>query len=357
MTDNIELIKTRHSRIDTVDFENLGFGEVFSDHIFSMVYMDEEWTSPQIIPFGKIEILPSLCALHYGQAVFEGIKAFYTENGSVNIFRPEKYHERLNRSCRRLCIPEIDFDIFIEGLEGLLKLDRAWVPKKRGCSLYIRPFIFATDNHIGVRVSKSYRFIIITSPVGAYFEEGTSPVNLITSGEYARAIKGGLGAAKTPANYASSLLPAHEAKKNGFTQVLWLDAMEKRYIEEVGTMNIFFLIEDELITPPLRGTILAGVTRDTIITLARDWNIDVMERKISIDEVSLAARDGRLKEVFGAGTAAVVSPVSTIQHNNATITIDDGKTGTLSQKLYSEITKIQYGETADKFGWCHLLYK
>lgn len=349
----MEIIKIHNSRIDEIDFESLGFGEVFSDHMFSIVYKYGKWVSPQIIPFGRIDILPALCSLHYGQVVFEGLKAFYAKNNLINIFRPEKYHERLNKSCQRLCIPEIDFDIFINGLKELLRLDKDWIPQKKGYSLYIRPFIFATDNYLGVRISESYRFMIITSPVGAYYKEGINPVRLITSGEYVRAVKGGLGAAKTPANYASSLLPAHEAKKKGFTQVMWLDGVERKYIEEAGTMNMFFLIDDELITPPLEGTILDGVTRNTVIYLAKDWGVNVKERRISINEVLLAAKDSRLKEVFGTGTAAVISPVGEIQHNNTLITINTGKTGTFSQELYAEITGIQYGEKADKFGWCH----
>ncbi len=348
----INITKTHKSRINEADLENLGFGEVFSDHMFSMEYKNGEWTSPQIVPFGKIEILPSLCSLHYGQVVFEGLKAFHTKNG-INIFRPEKYHERMNKSCQRLCIPEIDCETFIEGLTELLKLDRNWVPKKRGYSLYIRPFIFATDNFLGVKISKTYRFMIITSPVGAYYKEGFNPLRLITSGKYVRAVKGGLGAAKTPANYAASLLPAEEAKKKGFSQVLWLDGIEKKYIEESGAMNVFFLIGDELVTPSLESSILEGVTRNTVIHLAREWGVDVNERKISIDEVLSASNERRLKEAFGTGTAAVISPVGEIRHNDILITVNGGKIGAFSQKLYDEITGIQYGEKDDEFRWCH----
>lgn len=348
----MQITKTYPSRLSETDFEHLGFGEVFSDHMFSMEYMDGEWTLPQIIPFGKIEILPSLCSLHYGQVVFEGLKAFYSKDG-ITIFRPEKYHERLNKSCQRLCIPQVGFDMFMEGLVELLKLDRNWVPRKKGYSLYIRPFIFATDSFLGVKVSKTYRFMVVTSPVGAYYKEGFNPIRLMTSGNYARAVKGGLGAAKAPANYAASLLPAEEAKKKGFSQVLWLDGVEKKYIEESGAMNVFFLIDDTLVTPPLEGTILEGVTRNTVIHLAKDWGMDVEERRISIDEVISASNEGRLKEVFGTGTAAVISPIAEIQHNNKLITINGKKTGAFSQKLFDEITGIQYGEKEDKFGWCY----
>lgn len=351
----MEIIKTQNSRKDQIDFGKLGFGEIFSDHMFSMDYINGKWVSSQIIPYGKIEIFPSMCSLHYGQIVFEGLKAFFTRNGTINIFRPEKYHNRLNHSCRRLCIPEIDYDLFMDSLKELVFLDKGWIPKMRGYSLYIRPFVFAIDNFLGVKISESYRFMIITSPVGAYYREGINPVRLVTSSEYIRAAKGGLGAAKTPANYAGTLLPAEEAHKRGFTQVLWLDGIERKYIEEVGTMNIFFLINDELITPPLEGTILGGVMRDTVLHLSKEWGISVAERKISIDEVQWASREGRLKEVFGTGTAAVISPIGEIQHNGNLTVVNSFKIGPLCQKLYDEITGIQYGERRDKFNWCYVI--
>jgi len=351
----MEMIKTKKSRREQTDFENLGFGEVFSDHMLSMEYKDKEWLSPQIIPFGPLQIYPSMCSLHYGQIVFEGLKAFYTRSGAINIFRPQKYHERMNQSCQRLCIPKIDLDLFMEGLKELVRLDKGWIPTKKGNSLYIRPFIFATDNFLGVKISETYSFSIITSPVGAYYKEGMNPVRLITSGEYIRAAKGGLGAAKTPANYAATLLPGEEAKKKGFTQVLWLDGIERKYVEEVGTMNLFFFIDDELATPPLEGTILPGVTRDCVIHLAKDWKIKVAERKVSIDEVFEASKKGRLKEVFGTGTAAVISPVGEIQHEGHQLIVNNNKIGPLAQKLYDEITGIQYGEKADKFEWCFFI--
>ncbi|HEY3275720.1 MAG TPA: branched-chain amino acid aminotransferase [Syntrophorhabdaceae bacterium] len=351
----MEIYRADQSNIGSVDFNNLTFGEVFSDHMLSLDFEYGHWLTPHIMPFGKIEIFPSLCSLHYGQAVFEGLKAFYVKGDSINIFRPEKYHERFNRSCARLCIPGMGFDLFMECLDELIRLDRDWVPRQKGCSLYIRPFVFAADSYIGVRVSKTYTFMILTSPVGAYYKEGMNPVRLMTSGEYVRAVQGGLGMAKTPANYAASLLPAEEAHKKGFTQVLWLDGIERKYVEEVGTMNICFVIDDELVTPALEGSILAGVTRDSVLRIAKDWGIKVTERRISIDEVFTASKEGRLKEVFGTGTAAVISPVGEIEHQGALIRINDGKTGDLSQKLYDEITGIQYGERPDKFGWLRTL--
>lgn len=348
----MEIIKTQHSRFAETDFANLGFGHFFSDHMFIVDYKDGEWKSPHIIPFGAIEILPSVCSLHYGQIVFEGLKAFHTQSGAVNVFRPDKHHERMNKSCHRMAIPPISYETFIEGLTELVKLDKDWVPKARGCSLYIRPFVFATDNYLGVRVSETYRFMIITSPVAAYYAEGLNPVRLQTSSQYVRAVPGGTGSAKTPGNYAATLLPAEEAKKKGFTQILWLDAVERKYIEEVGTMNVFFQIDDELVTPALEGSILDGVTRNSTLQLARHWGLNVSERKLSIDEVISASRDRRLKEVFGTGTAAVISPVGQIQHEDTLITINEGRIGSLSQRLYDEITGIQYGEKPDIFEWC-----
>jgi len=348
---NIDINRVKQSKINNVDMVNLNFGEVFSDHMLVIDYADGCWQDPQIVPYGKMNIFPSMCAIHYGQVVFEGIKAFYNKHGKINIFRPQKYHGRLNKSCRRLCIPEINYDLFLDSMSELIKLDKAWIPRQHGYSLYIRPFIFATDNYIGVRVSETYRFTIILSPVAAYYKEGLNPVRLITSGEYVRACKGGLGAAKTPANYAASLLPAHEAKEKGFTQVLWLDAFEHKYIEEVGTMNICFVINNELVTPPLDGTILEGTTRDCVLHLAKEWGIIVMERKITIDEVITASRSGKLTEVFGTGTAAVISPVGEIQHQGKLLKINGDKIGPLSQKFYDEVTAIQYGEKPDKYDW------
>lgn len=349
----MDITRTGKSRIDGVDFESLAFGKVFSDHMFMAPYREGSWQQPKIVPYGNIEISPSMCSLHYGQAVFEGLKAFRTNNGSINLFRPETYHARFNRSCARLCIPPMDYDFFISGLKELLLLDQSWVPKKKGCSLYIRPFVFATDNFLGVHVASTYLFMIITSPVGAYYKEGLNPVSLITSGEYARAVKGGLGAAKTPGNYAASLLPAEKALEQGYTQVLWLDALEKKYVEEVGTMNIVFLIDGVLVTPPLEGSILGGVTRDSVLRLAGEWGIPVREEQISIGEVFEEAKAGRLQEVFGTGTAAVISPVGRISHEGETIAINGGKIGSFSQRLYDEITSIQYGEKSDELGWIY----
>ncbi len=347
----MKITKTTNSRLGETDFDHLGFGEVFSDHMFSMEYEGGQWKTGQIIPYGPIPLYPAMCSLHYAQIIFEGLKAFRSKNGPIHIFRPQKYHERMDQSCMRLCIPQVGLDVFMSALKELIGLDREWIPKRKGYSLYIRPFIFATDSFLGVKISDTYRFLIITGPVGAYYKEGINPVKLITPGGYVRASKGGLGAAKTPANYAATLLPAEEAKEKGFTQVLWLDGIEGKYVEEVGTMNLFFLIGDELITPPLEGTILPGVTRDSVVHLARDWGMKVSERKVSIAEVFATSKNGTLKEVFGSGTAAVISPVGEIHHEGQRIIINDYEIGPLAQKLYDEITGLQYGEKPDKFGW------
>ncbi|MBI5454925.1 MAG: branched-chain amino acid aminotransferase [Deltaproteobacteria bacterium] len=351
----IEIIKTDSPRLKDSLLENPAFGTIFSDHMFSSDYRDGKWQETRVMPFGDIKVSPALTCLHYGQAIFEGLKAFHSKDGRINIFRPDKYHERMNRSAKRLCIPDVPYELFINGLKELVSLDSGWIPKKKGFSLYIRPFIFATDNFLGVRVSDTYRFLIITSPVGAYYKEGINPVSLMTPGEYVRAVKGGLGSAKTPANYAASLLPAEEAKKKGFTQVLWLDAIEHRYIEEVGTMNMFFVIGDEVATPSLEGSVLSGVTRDSVIRLAKKWGMKVSERRISIDEVFRATKDGSLKEAFGTGTAAVISPVGQIEHKGERITINNNRIGPLSQRFYDTITGIQYGELPDADGWIYTI--
>ena len=350
---DIKITKSKTSKIDSVDFENLGFGEVFSDHMFSMDYENGEWINQRIEPYGKIEFEPAMCTLHYAQAVFEGLKAFHVRDGSINIFRPEKNLERMNRSNERMCMPTIDKDMFFDAMTELIKLERDWIPKDTGHSLYIRPFIFGTDNFVGVHPSSTYRFMIILSPVGAYYKEGFNPVSLLVPEEYVRAVKGGVGEAKTAGNYAASLLPAEIAQKKGFTQVLWLDGEHHKYIDEVGTMNIFFVIDDEVITPPLEGSILPGVTRDTALDLTKSWGMKVNERRISIDELIQSSKEGRLQEVFGTGTAAVISPVDEIQYRDTNININHGQIGPIARRLFDEISGIQYGEISDTHGWIY----
>lgn len=341
------------SRINDVDFDNLVFGKKFSDHMFERVYAEGKWGEPLIKPYEAFQITPATNVLHYGQAIFEGMKAFYVDEYTVNIFRPDVHHQRFNNSCRRMCIPETDYETFIEALETLIKLDQQWIPKKAGTALYIRPFIFASDDLLAARSSDKFTYQIITSPVGAYYAEGFNPVSLTTTDEYVRAVEGGTGEAKAAGNYAGSFLPAKKAKADGYTQVLWLDAKEHKYIEEVGTMNIHFLIRDTLVSPALTGSILPGVTRRSVLALAKEWGWNVEERRISIDELFEAYENGDLKEVFGSGTAAVVSPVGLIHHQGKNIELDRDKPGEFAQKCFDEITGIQYGRKEDKFGWIH----
>lgn len=350
---NIHITKAEHSGISEIDFDNLDFGRIFSDHMFEMSYKNGSWENVEIKPYAPITFEPSMMALHYGQAIFEGMKAYYKDENTVQLFRPKDHHQRLNNSAARMCMPEIDEQLFIRGLEELLKLDYKWVPKKRGQALYIRPLMFASEEYLAAKVASEYRFFIITSPVGAYYSEGFNPVSLTTSDKYIRAVKGGTGEAKAAGNYGGSFLPAKTAHDQGYTQVLWLDAIEHQYVEEVGTMNIFFLFEDKLVTPALGGTVLPGITRRSVITLAKEWGLQVEERRISIDEVFDAHQNGTLKEIFGAGTAAVISPVGHIHHNGRSISLDREKIGPFAQKMFDSITGIQYGKLSDEHGWTH----
>lgn len=334
------------------DESKLGFGDIFTDHMFLMDYEAENgWYAPRIEPYGNLSLDPAAMGIHYGQEVFEGLKAYRGKDGGIYLFRPEKNIDRLNRSCRRLCMPEVDPDTTMEALKRLISLDREWVPRSSGTSLYIRPTMIATEPHLGVRPSNTYIFFIILGPVGAYYKEGFSPVKIYVEDHYVRAAEGGTGEAKTAGNYAASLLAAEEAKKKGFTQVLWLDSKEHRFVEEVGTMNMFFVLRDEVITAPLAGTILPGITRDSAIHLLKEWGWKVSERPLSIDEVIEGCKNGDLKEAFGTGTAAVISPVGQIDYKGEDYTIAGGKIGELSQKLYDEIMAIQYVEKADPYGW------
>ncbi|MFT6849400.1 MAG: branched-chain amino acid aminotransferase [Sphingobacteriales bacterium] len=348
----MEVMDTTQDVFAGIDMDNIKFGEIFSKNMIVADYKDGKWGDFEIMPYGNMEFSPAMSSLHYGQIVFEGMKAFYSEkNDCLNVFRIDKHHERMNRSNERLCIPEIDQKDFKKALTDLLIKDRDWVPKRRGYSLYIRPFVFSTDPFLGVKVSETYRFMIIASPVGAYFKEGMNPVRLITAQKYSRAVEGGLGETKTPANYAATMKPSKEAKARGFAQVLWLDGKDKTYIDEVGTMNIFFRIGEELITPPLGGTILAGVTRNSIIQLAKEWDIKITERKVSIAEICEGIEKGTVTEVFGTGTAAVISAVGEINHNDHSYIINEGKVGDYAKRFLKEITGIQYGEIEDTHNW------
>lgn len=357
MIDEMTTIPTKKiekSRRNDVDYNNLVFGRTFSDHMFSIDYAEGEWSNPRIEPFGNIEVTPGLNAFHYGQCIFEGMKAFYVDDQTVNIFRPADHHERFNISAARMCMPSIDYDTFITALEELVRLDHQWVPKAPGTSLYLRPFMIPTDNWINSHPAETYRFMIITSPVAAYYPEGINPVKLTTPGSFARSFPGGTGYAKAAGNYAASFLPAKEARERGYTQVLWLDAKEHKYVEEVGSMNILFLINNTLITPALdSGTILSGITRRSVLALAESWGVTVEERPISIDELFAASEAGTLQEIFGSGTAAVISPVGLIEHEGRVLEIGNGQIGPFAQKMYDAITGIQYGNVDDTFNWMH----
>lgn len=334
------------------DWNNLGFGKYFTDHMFLMDYTEGKgWHDPRIVPYGPLSIDPSCVMLHYGQGIFEGMKAYKTQEGDVLLFRPEKNMERINISNDRLCIPPIDVDFAVKATKAVVKIDKDWVPKAPGTALYIRPFIISTDNRLGVHPSYTYKFIIILSPVGAYYPEGINPVKIYVESNYVRAVKGGIGYAKTPGNYAASIRAQMDAEKLGYTQVLWLDGVEKKYIEEVGTMNVFFVIGDEVVTPELNGSILAGITRDSTIELLKQKGYKVVERKIGINEVYEAHRNATLKEAFGTGTAAVISPIGELNWNGNKIEINNGKIGPISQTVYDTITGIQSGRKEDIFNW------
>ncbi len=330
----------------------LAFGTIFTDHMFNMDYNpDKGWHNPRIEPYSPIQMDPATMVLHYGQAVFEGLKAYRTDSGAIQLFRPRDNYKRLNRSSHLLCIPEIDEAFGIEALKALIRLEQDWVPGAPGTSLYIRPTIIATDPFLGVRASYTYRFFVILSPVGAYYSAGFNPVKIWVTRNHVRAVRGGVGEAKTPGNYAASLFAADVAHKKGYTQVLWLDGVEQKYVEEVGAMNIFFVIDDEIITPALNGSILPGITRNSVLALSKSWGLKTAERQISIDEVMAAHASGKLQEIFGSGTAAVISPVGELKHGEQIISIGDGTVGPIASKFYKAMTDIQYGKAPDTMGW------
>ena len=334
------------------DESALGFGDILSDHMFLMDYeVGKGWYHPRIEPYHDLAINPAAMALHYGQEIFEGLKAYYGADDEIYLFRPRDNFERLNHSARRICMPEVDVDLVMEGMKKLILLDKDWVPKSQGTSLYIRPTMLATEPHLGVRPARGYLFFIIVGPVGAYYKEGLNPIRIFVEDKYVRAAVGGTGETKTAGNYAASLLAAEEAKEKGFTQVLWLDAAERKYIEEVGTMNMFFVLGDEVITAPLNGSILPGITRDSVIRIVKDWGLKMTERSLSIDELIEAVTNGSLQEAFGTGTAAVISPVGQIAYKGEDYVVAGGKMGKLSQRLYNEIVGIQYAEKEDAYGW------
>lgn len=335
---------------------DLGFGQVFTDHMFVMDYSEDNgWHNPEIMPYADFSISPAAMVFHYGQAIFEGLKAYKTPDNNICLFRPRDNFERMNRSAKGMCIPEIDVDFVMDAMKKLIRIEEKWIPETLGTSLYIRPTIIATDPFLGVRASFTYKFFIILSSVGAYYSGGLNPVKIWVAKDHVRAVRGGVGEYKTAGNYAASLIASEKASEEGYAQVLWLDALERKYIEEVGAMNIFFVIGDEIVTPNLTGSILPGITRYSVISLAKKWGMKIIERKISIDEVFKANEDGSLKEAFGSGTAAVISPVGEIKYGDKVISIGDGTPGDISMKFYNALTDIQYGKAEDQENWIEVI--
>ena len=344
--------RTTAPKAKPADESKLGFGKIFTDHMFVMDYDEGQgWHDPRIVPYGPLSLEPSAMCLHYGQEVFEGMKAYRAPDGRILLFRPDRNMARLNSSNDRLCIPAIDEEFALECLKELVRLEADWIPTKEGTSLYIRPFIFAVDPMLGVHPAKHLMFVIILSPVGAYYDGGLDPVKIFVEDEYVRAVRGGMGFSKTGGNYAASLKAQQLAEKQGYTQVLWLDGVERKYVEEVGAMNIFFKINGTVVTPKLNGSILPGVTRDSVIALCKEWGIPVEERQISVDEVVAAAESGEMEECFGTGTAAVVSPVGELRYEEEKMEIGGGKIGEVTQRIYDTITGIQLGRIEGPAGW------
>lgn len=332
--------------------QKLGFGKHFTDYMFTMDWTDEKgWHNAKIEPYGPICMDPATLVLHYAQETFEGLKAYKTKDGRILLFRPEMNARRFANSNIRLCMEVLPEDMFVEAIEKLVAYEQDWIPTAEGTSLYIRPFMFATEAAVGVHPSSAYKFMVILSPVGAYYPEGVNPVKIYVEDEFVRATKGGTGFTKCGGNYAASIAAQVKAEKLGYTQVLWLDGVERKYVEEVGTMNVMFMIDNKIITAPCDGTVLPGVTRDSIIQLLASWGYEVEERHLAIDELMQAGKDGRLQEAFGTGTAAVISPVGELNYKGDIVTIHDFKTGELTQKLYDTLTGIQWGDIQDTFGW------
>ncbi|MFD1848721.1 branched-chain amino acid aminotransferase [Oceanobacillus bengalensis] len=345
-------VEESRSRKEKPNSDELIFGRHFTDHMFVMDYTEGlGWHNASIVPYQNLSISPAAMVFHYGQSVFEGLKAFRGQNGDIQLFRPKKNVQRLNRSNERLVIPPIDEDFGLEAIKRLVEMDKDWVPDAEGTSLYIRPFIISNEPYLGVAPSHHFKFVIILSPVGSYYKEGIDPVKIAVENKYVRAVKGGTGEAKTGGNYASALKAQEIVEKEGYSQVLWLDGVEKKYIEEVGSMNVFFKINGEVVTPVLNGSILSGITRDSVIQLLKHWDVPVSERRISMEEVYEAHQNGTLEEAFGSGTAAVISPIGELYWEGHHLTINNGKTGEISKKVYDTITGIQYGKIEDSFNW------
>lgn len=348
-SDKIKIEKTSNSRLGTYDIKTSKFGSQLSDHMLMVDFKEGHWQDARIIPYGNLSMDPASCVFHYGQALFEGMKAFKSKDGQVRLFRPEDNARRLNLSAKRLCMPELPEDIFLDGLYELIRLDSAWVPDEEGYSLYIRPYMFADEAFLGVRPSEEYKFMIITAPVPGYYPE---PLKVRIETKYSRAAFGGTGFAKAAGNYAAALYPTMLAAKDGYQQLIWTDAKEHKYIEEAGTMNIMFVIGDKLVTPSLESeTILAGITRDSVLTVARDWGIEVEERKVSVDELAAAASDGSLKDVFGTGTAASITFIDSIAYGEQVFQLPPVPERDLSNRIKKYLDDLKYGHVEDPYGW------
>ena len=349
---DIKITKTTNPQPKPAKGQKLGFGKIFTDHMFVMNYTEGKgWHDARIEPFHNISLSPAAMVYHYGQEMFEGLKAYKGPDGNVYLFRPDMNAKRTNATNDRLVIPQLPIEDFVQAVSAVVDVDRDWVPTEPGTSLYIRPFIIATDEFLGVAPSKTYLFMVILSPSGAYYESGLAPVGIWIEDEYVRAVRGGMGFAKTGGNYAASLIAQQKAHDAGYSQVLWLDGVERKYIEEVGAMNIFFKIAGKVVTPALNGSILPGITRNSVLQLCRDWGYEVEERKISAEELLEAQANGTLEECFGTGTAAVISPVGKLRYKDDVMPINGGDIGPLSQKLYDTITGIQTGILPDEKGW------
>jgi branched-chain amino acid aminotransferase len=345
---DIKITKTNHSRLSETDFNNLPFGKIFTDHMFVADYVNGEWTNFEIIPFGEIGLSPAISSLHYGQSFFEGIKAYKHADGKVTVFRPDKNAIRFNKSAERLCMPTLPEEIFLQSIAAVVDVDRDWVPGKANHALYIRPFMFATDPFLGVAPSSTYKYMVLLCPVGPYFSK-TLRVKIET--HYTRSAEGGMGYAKSSGNYGGSMLPAKKATEEGFDQLIWTDAKNHEYVEEMGAANVVFVLDGKLITPSTRDTILDGVTRDTVLTLAREWGMPVEERRVSVAEIIEGAKNGKLQDAFGAGTAATIAPVGSISHNGEEYFLVDPKEREFSQKVLKALDAIKYGTVADTHGW------
>ena len=336
------------------DENALGFGKYFTDYMFTMDWTKEEgWHNATIEPYGPIQLDPATMVLHYAQETFEGLKAYKTKEGKVLLFRPEMNAKRFANSNRRLCMEILPEDMFVDAIATLVSYEKDWIPTAEGTSLYIRPFMFATESAVGVHPSNAYKFMIVLSPVGAYYPEGVNPVKIYVEDEYVRATKGGTGFTKCGGNYAASIAAQVKAEKLGYTQVLWLDGVERKYVEEVGTMNAMFIIDNKIVTAPCDGTVLPGVTRDSVIQLLKSWGYVVEERHLSIEELMEAGRNGSLQEAFGTGTAAVISPIGELNYKGEIIKINNFKTGEITQRLYDTLTGIQWGKLEDTFHWTY----